>query len=523
MTRALSHSQPASPTLLLLVVCLILISFITTSSVCSWTIHHHSSQHASRICRPATSPLQRQRRARVDVQTSTISSSSSSSLSSSSSDSTATRISTSSSENGDLSVVGSSLPTSAPPQPQERRVAIVTGASRGIGRGIATELGLDNSTSWIVYCVGRSSRQLVENNNNKNKKWRLPSRRKRSKDDVVSTSSSVLLDDQRPVDPTLDLTVESIAEEISSSESPSVGIAVPCDLKDDDAIESLVERVRQEHGRLDLLVCSAYTTPPQSSSSSSSSEDTEKVKVGLRGNFWDQSMDMWDAVNGLGLRQVYACCRVATPLMIETASADAATQVEETNNSIPTSSSKPPLICLVSSFGGKSHTFNVAYGVGKAGVDRMAVDMSYQLVKYGVATTSLYPGLVKTEANLRMEVDGTWDEASGGLDLQQGETPRFSGRAVVELTKLPKNEMMERSGNVEVVAELATEFGFTDIDGSRPSSIRSLKYLLPNFVFPAIEKESGEQIPDWIRNNVPDILLPWSVFSSGPPPEMDTR
>jgi dehydrogenase/reductase SDR family member 1 len=76
---------------------------------------------------------------------------------------------------------------------------------------------------------------------------------------------------------------------------------------------------------------------------------------------------------------------------------------------------------------------------------------------------------------------------------------------------------------VEVVAELAKEFGFTDIDGSQPPSIRSLKYLLPNFVFPQIEKEAGKPIPRWVKDNIPDILLPWSIFSSGPPPEMDTR
>ena len=84
---------------------------------------------------------------------------------------------------------------------------------------------------------------------------------------------------------------------------------------------------------------------------------------------------------------------------------------------------------------------------------------------------------------------------------------------------------MERSGNVEVVAELAKEFGFTEADGSQPPSIRSLKYLLPNFVFPAIEKdlEDGQEIPSWIKDNVPDFLVPWSTFSSGPPPDMDSR
>ncbi len=351
------------------------------------------------------------------------------------------------------------------PSSGKGRVAVVTGASRGIGRGIALELG---SAGYKVYCLGRSSRTQQET-----------------------------IDYQRPVAHGLDLTVESAAEEITKR--GGVGIAIPCDLGKDGVIEEILEgTVRAKEDRLDLLVCSAYTTPP----------------TGIRGEFWKQDLDMWDYVNGLGLRQVYAACRAAAPILIETAK----TKKKVANN-------QPPMICLVSSFGGKSYTFNVAYGVGKAAIDRLSVDMSYQLAKYGVATTTLYPGLVQTEANMQMEVDGTWDEQSGGLDLSLGESPAFSGKAVVELAALPKDTMMERSGSVEVVAELANEFDFDDINGNRPASIRSLKYLLPNFVFPSIEKEleDGKEIPAWIKNNVPDILLPWSTFSSGPPPEMDSR
>ena len=60
---------------------------------------------------------------------------------------------------------------------------------------------------------------------------------------------------------------------------------------------------------------------------------------------------------------------------------------------------------------------------------------------------------------MQMVEDGTWDEASGGLDLADGETPTFSGRAVAQLASLGPEAMMARSGNVEVVAELAQEIG----------------------------------------------------------------
>jgi dehydrogenase/reductase SDR family protein 1 len=356
-----------------------------------------------------------------------------------------------------LSVAGLLVTTAVLPQ----RVAVVTGASRGIGRGIAVELG---RAGYAVYALGRSSRDMPAA-------------------DVERMASG----GQRPVPEGSDLNVDATAEAITAAGGR--GVAIPCDVSSDEALERALAEVAEAEGRLDMLVCSAYQTPPGK----------------LRADFWTQGMAMWDAMNGVGLRSVYASCTFATPALIETAKTAPA-------------SAPPPLIVLVSSFGGKAYTFNVGYGVGKAAVDRLALDMSVQLKKHGVATTALYPGLVRTEANMQMVEDGTWDEASGGLDLTLGETTTFSGRAVAQLASLGSEAMLARSGSVEVVAELAKEFDFTDVGGSCPSSIRSLQYLLPNFVFPQIEKESGKPVPAWLRDNVPDLLLPWFIFA-GPPPE----
>ena len=58
---------------------------------------------------------------------------------------------------------------------------------------------------------------------------------------------------------------------------------------------------------------------------------------------------------------------------------------------------KQGLIVNISSFGGQSYIFNVAYGVGKAAVDRMAVDCGIELKKHNVACLSLMLGAVRTE------------------------------------------------------------------------------------------------------------------------------
>mmetsp|Transcript_7947 Transcript_7947/g.17227 ORF Transcript_7947/g.17227 Transcript_7947/m.17227 type:complete len:401 (-) Transcript_7947:410-1612(-) len=341
------------------------------------------------------------------------------------------------------------------------KVAIVTGASRGIGKGIALELGRAGMT---VYVASRSSR-----------------------------AAGFLSSERDLGEENADCTVERTADEINAMSGSGKGIPIPLDITNDDEVASLVERVKSECGRLDCVVASAFTAPPNLNDAS------------FRDDFWKQGAPMWDAVHSVGLRGAYTTCCESVPLMIDTAKAAKGSR---------------PVIALISSFGGKSYTFNVAYGVSKAGVDRLASDMAIQLAKHNIDTISLYPGIVRTEGNLEMEKRGEWEAASGGMDLNTGESPAFTGRALATLLDQPKLTE-ERSGKVAVVAELAKELGFTDADGRMPPSIRSLKFILPGFVFPQIEKESGAALPEWLTENVPDYLLPWSVFSSGPPPSSD--
>ncbi len=115
------------------------------------------------------------------------------------------------------------------------------------------------------------------------------------------------------------------------------------------------------------------------------------------------------------------------------------------------------LIVNISSRGGREYVFSTSYGVGKAGVDRMAKDMAHELAEHGCTALSLSPSKVKTEFILEMVEKGEMQ-----LDPAQVQSVRFSGRCVAALAADPN--VIARSGGVYTVSELADAYGFTDPD-----------------------------------------------------------
>jgi dehydrogenase/reductase SDR family protein 1 len=141
----------------------------------------------------------------------------------------------------------------------ERRVAVVTGASRGIGRGIALGLG---EAGWTVYLTGRT----VQDG-----------------------------DSDRPG------SLTASAAEVTGMGGE--GIAVRCDHRLDADTQGVFDRVVEERGRLDLLVNNAtsYTTD-----------------IGPPGDapFWELPIDIWDQMHAVGLRSHYVASIDAARIMV---------------------------------------------------------------------------------------------------------------------------------------------------------------------------------------------------------------
>jgi NAD(P)-dependent dehydrogenase (short-subunit alcohol dehydrogenase family) len=283
------------------------------------------------------------------------------------------------------------------------RVAVVTGASKNIGKGIALEVAASGALTYVTA---------------------------RSLDDVPGQLAS------------LNRTVAEI-ETVGGK-----AIACACDHTDDAQVEAVFDRIRDEQGRLDLVVNVA------------SPDFGEMVGV----PFWQIPFDHITSCLDIGPRSNYVTTALAARMMIPQGSG---------------------VVVNISSHGAESYLLSVPYGVGKAAIDRVTRDTAFELRPHNIAVVSLWPGLVLTEGLLA----GTEEAEDGrrslhGLDISFGETPKFNGRAVVALAADP--DILERTGGSYWSATLAREYGFTEDDGHLPPET-------PNMVLASM----GDDMPDY--------------------------
>ena len=275
------------------------------------------------------------------------------------------------------------------------KVALVTGASRGIGKGIALVLAEQGAT---VYVTGRTVREGD---------YYLPG------------------------------TVGGTASECDArgKDSGGKGIAVACDHADDEAVARLFEQIRNEQGRLDILVNNAFSL----------SDDL----LDPRG-FWEKplsNLEMWD----VGVKSNYVAAWHAAQIMAP---------------------QKSGLIVAISGFAAVTYTYGVIFGTSKSAVDRMARDMAIELEPHNVASLTMWQGLTLTE-KAKDNLAKVGDKMTSSITSMQGSSVEHPGRVIAAMAADP--DIMKRSGGEFVTAELAQEYGITDVDGSVIASARATR------------------------------------------------
>ncbi len=267
------------------------------------------------------------------------------------------------------------------------RVAVVTGASRGMGKGIALALAGAGAT---VYVTGRT----------------------------VTPGA-------HPLGGTLG---ETAAE---CERRGGRGIAVQVDLASDAQLAALFDQVRREQGRLDVLVNNAMEIPDE---------------LTQPGGFWEKPVSNWKMFD-IGVRAAFVAAWHAARIMV---------------------GQRSGLLVAISGYVGVTYTYSSIFGTTKAATDRMARDMAIELQPHDVASISLWQGFTYTERareNLK-SVAGM----AAQLNSAAGSSVEFPGRVIAALAGDP--ERMKRSGGTFIAAELAREYGITDVDGRAIASLR---------------------------------------------------
>ena len=272
-------------------------------------------------------------------------------------------------------------------------VALVTGATRGTGKGIAIGLA---SAGMTVYITGRTTTMATA----------------KLKGEILQG------------------TLEETVNVINASGGTAIGIS--CDHNDDAQTQAAINQIENEQGRLDILVNNAAL-----------------IHENLidPGGFWEKPLELGDILD-VGLRSAYVTSYYAAPLMVKR---------------------RGGLITFTSSFGSVCYMHGPAYGAQKAGIDKFAADMAIDLENENVAAISLWLGPQVTE---RTDIVLKHHPEQYEGFMAMAETPEFNGRIIHALAC--DSDLMSRSGQTLITAELALEYGISDVDGRQPPSHREM-------------------------------------------------
>jgi len=286
-------------------------------------------------------------------------------------------------------------------KPLTGRVALVAGATRGAGRQIAVQLGAAGAT---VYATGRSTRARRSEMN-------------------------------RPE------TIEETAELVTAA--GGTGIAVAVDHLEPGEVETLVRRIDDEQGRLDVLVNDVWGGDPLTT--------------------WHKPV--WEQPLADGLRLL----RLAVD-----------THIVTSHFALPLLIRNPGGLVIemgdgTTAYNVDNYRLSVFYDLAKVSVNRLAFAWSKEVAAHGGTAVALTPGWLRSEMMLDNYgvTEQNWRDATAKEPhFAISESPAFVGRAVVALAADPDRARWNAASVSS--GELAKVYGFTDLDGSRPDAWRYL-------------------------------------------------
>jgi NAD(P)-dependent dehydrogenase (short-subunit alcohol dehydrogenase family) len=294
--------------------------------------------------------------------------------------------------------------------PLRGRIAVVAGATRGAGRGIATALGEAGAT---VICTGRSSARA----------------------DAPTRS-----DYDRPE------TIEETAELVTRLGGKGIAIAV--DHLEPAQVAALAERIRDAHGRIDVLVNDIW--------------GAEVLKGGppqWNTPIWKLDLQKGLRILRLGIETHLVTSHYLLPLLV---AEPGGLLVEVTDGT--------------ADYNAEHYRISVFYDLVKQSVNRLAFSQGHELAPHGATAVAITPGWLRSEMMLENfgVAETNWREAltaregrhQAPPDFALSESPRYVGRAVAALAADPDRAKWNQKS--VSLGELARHYGFTDIDGSRP-------------------------------------------------------
>src|SRR5438132_1804403 len=300
------------------------------------------------------------------------------------------------------------VPNKVPKKELPGKIALVAGATRGPGRGIAIALGEAGAT---VYCTGRSSRERTRG-------W--------------------------PATPGRPETIEETAELVTAGGGR--GIAVRVDQTRPADVKKLVAGIKRRHKGLDILVNDVWGGDAL----------TELGKT-----FWTVNLDNGLRMLKQAIHSHIITSHYAVPLMLGRGRG---------------------IIFEITDGDAFYYRGNIFYDLVKISVIRLAFAMARELRKRDIVSVALTPGFLRSERVLEHfgVTEPNWKEAGKNKganvnskdqndsphDFLESESPRYIGRAVVALAADPKVD--KKNGRVFSSWALAREYGFSDLDGTRP-------------------------------------------------------